>query len=120
MYRFKKISDTYGHLEGDTALKTVAEVLADELREYDAVGRFGGEEFVALLPAADDVMGGQVAERLRRRIESTEIAVEGRDGPRLLHVTASVGVASGSGGTELDDLLHAADKALYLAKHEGR
>jgi diguanylate cyclase (GGDEF)-like protein len=120
MDRFKQINDTYGHLAGDTALKSVAEALADELREYDAVGRFGGEEFVALLPAADDAMAGQVAERLRRRIELTEIAVAGRDGPRRLHVTASVGVASGPGGAELDDLLHAADKALYVAKREGR
>jgi diguanylate cyclase (GGDEF)-like protein len=120
MDRFKQINDTYGHLAGDTALKTVAEALADELRGYDAVGRFGGEEFVALLPAADDAMAAQVAERLRRRIESTEIAVEGRDGPRKLHVTASVGVASGPGGAELDDLLHAADQALYVAKREGR
>jgi diguanylate cyclase (GGDEF)-like protein len=120
MDRFKQINDTYGHLAGDVALKTVAEVLADELREYDAVGRFGGEEFVALLPAADAAPAGQVAERLRRRIASTEIAVEGRDGPRRLHVTASVGVASGLGAAELDDLLHAADKALYVAKREGR
>lgn len=120
MDRFKQINDTYGHLAGDTALKTVAEVLADELREYDAVGRFGGEEFVALLPAADVTVARQVAERLRRRIESTGIAVQGRDGPHELHVTASVGVASGPGGAELDDLLHAADTALYAAKDAGR
>lgn len=120
MDRFKQINDTYGHLAGDAALKTVADALADELREYDAVGRFGGEEFVALLPAAEAPAAQQVAERLRRRIESTEIAVQGRDGPRRIHVTASVGVAAGSAGSELDDLLHAADQALYLAKHEGR
>lgn len=120
MDRFKQINDTYGHLAGDTALKAVAESLADELRDYDAVGRFGGEEFVALLPAADDTIARQVAERLRRRIESSDITVQGRDGPLRLQVTASVGVASERGGAELDALLHAADEALYAAKRAGR
>jgi len=120
MDRFKQINDTYGHLVGDTALKAVAELLADELRDYDAVGRFGGAEFVALLPGADAMVAGQVAERLRRRIESTDIAIHGRAGEQQLRVTASVGVASGRGVADLDELLHAADDALYVAKSEGR
>jgi len=122
MDRFKDINDTYGHLAGDTVLKTVAEVLADELREYDAVGRFGGEEFVALLPDTDARAAATVAERLRRRIEATEVVVEGRNlpGRQRMRVTASVGVASRTARTDLDDLLRAADDALYAAKHGGR
>jgi diguanylate cyclase (GGDEF)-like protein len=122
MDRFKKINDTYGHLAGDTALKTVAAVLADDLREYDAVGRFGGEEFVALLPGADAAAAVRVAERLRRHIEAAEMVVEGRSaaGPHRVQVTASVGVASCAGQADLDDLLRAADDALYEAKHSGR
>jgi len=123
MDRFKHINDTYGHLAGDTALRAVADALADELREYDAVGRFGGEEFVALLPGADTHSAVNVAERLRRRIETTEILVEGRNAPGMqrVHVTASVGVASTpSKSADLDDLLRAADNALYAAKHGGR
>jgi len=123
MDRFKHINDTYGHLAGDTALRAVADALADELREYDAVGRFGGEEFVALLPGADTHAAVNVAERLRRRIEATEILVEGRNAPgtQRVHVTASVGVASAPAkAADLDDLLRAADDALYAAKHGGR
>jgi len=87
------------------------------------VGRFGGEEFVALLPGADTHAAVNVAERLRRRIETTEILVEGRNAPGMqrVHVTASVGVASTpSKSADLDDLLRAADNALYAAKHGGR
>jgi diguanylate cyclase (GGDEF)-like protein len=123
MDRFKQINDSYGHLAGDAALRAVAEVLADELRGYDAVGRFGGEEFVALLPAADARESMNVAERLRSRIEATTVVVEGRDGrgPRRVHMTASVGVASAlASAADLDDLIRTADDALYAAKHSGR
>jgi diguanylate cyclase (GGDEF)-like protein len=123
MDRFKHINDTHGHLAGDTVLRSVAEVLADELRDYDAVGRFGGEEFVALLPGADARSAQTVAERLRRRVDAAEVLVEGREArePQRVHVTASVGVAATlTAATELDDLLRAADDALYAAKHGGR
>jgi diguanylate cyclase (GGDEF)-like protein len=124
MDRFKHINDTHGHLAGDTVLRSVADVLADELRGYDAVGRFGGEEFVALLPGADAEAALAVAERLRRRVEATEVIVEGRNAPerQRVHVTASVGVAAtlSAGTTDLDYVLRAADDALYAAKHGGR
>ncbi len=122
MDHFKHINDTCGHLAGDTALKAVGEALADELRDYDAVGRFGGEEFVALLPGVDGPAARSVGERIRRRIESLSVTVErrvGEYGP--VRVTASVGVAAASGvGIDLDDLLRAADDALYAAKDDGR
>jgi diguanylate cyclase (GGDEF)-like protein len=121
MDHFKRLNDTYGHLAGDEALKAVGEALADELRGYDAVGRFGGEEFVALLPSVDGPTAVGVAERVRERIESVQVRVERRTGGiGSIAVTASVGVAAAQGGVELDDLLRAADGALYAAKAAGR
>jgi len=128
MDRFKLVNDLYGHLAGDTALRAVAESLADELRGYDAVGRFGGEEFVALLPGVAAPMAANVGERIRQRIASLAVSVEPRTGGTAqVTLTASVGVASANahvnvtGATStLDDLLRAADGALYAAKGDGR
>jgi diguanylate cyclase (GGDEF)-like protein len=122
MDRFKLVNDRYGHLAGDTALRAVAGSLADELRGYDAVGRFGGEEFVALLPGVGRQTAANVGERIRRRIGSLAVNVESRNGgTALVELTASIGVASASADSgQLDDLLRAADSALYAAKGDGR
>jgi diguanylate cyclase (GGDEF)-like protein len=122
MDRFKLVNDMYGHLAGDTALKAVAESLTDELRGYDAVGRFGGEEFVALLPGVGPRMAANVGERIRQRIASLAVSVEPRTGGTAqVILTASIGVASGNArASALDDLLRAADGALYAAKGDGR
>jgi diguanylate cyclase (GGDEF)-like protein len=122
MDRFKLVNDMYGHLAGDTALKAVAESLTDELRGYDAVGRFGGEEFVALLPGVGPRMAANVGERIRQRIASLAVSVEPRTGGTTqVRLTASIGVASGNAhASTLDDLLRAADGALYAAKGDGR
>jgi diguanylate cyclase (GGDEF)-like protein len=119
MDHFKHINDEHGHLAGDAALKCVGAALADELRGYDAVGRFGGEEFVALLPGIDASDAGHAAERLRRRIESLAVPLPGGD--RTLSVSASIGVAlCPDHGDSLDDVLRAADHAMYQAKQAGR
>ncbi|HEY3087526.1 MAG TPA: GGDEF domain-containing protein [Jatrophihabitantaceae bacterium] len=119
MDHFKHINDEHGHLVGDAALKCVGAALADELRGYDAVGRFGGEEFVALLPGIDASDAGHAAERLRRRIESLAVPLPGGD--RTLSVSASIGVAlCPDHGDSLDDVLRAADHAMYQAKQAGR
>lgn len=122
---FKHLNDTYGHLAGDAALLTVAEQLKGELRKSDLVGRFGGEEFVILLPDLDPVASLVVAERIRTRIAAIRASALGVAaapdpmGPGPL--TASVGVAhSPQHGNELAELLHAADLALYHAKRTGR
>ena len=122
MDRFKLVNDMYGHLAGDTALKAVAESLADELRGYDAVGRFGGEEFVALLPGVGARTAANVGERIRQRIASLAVSVEPRTGGTAqVRLTASIGVASANAhASTLDDLLRAADGALYAAKGDGR
>lgn len=121
MDHFKQLNDTCGHLAGDEALKAVATALSDELRGYDAVGRFGGEEFVALLPAVDAMTATNVAERVRRRIAELSVPVNRHDrSVTHVSVTASIGVASVRGAAELDDLLGHADAALYAAKEAGR
>jgi diguanylate cyclase (GGDEF)-like protein len=124
--RFKLVNDLYGHLVGDQVLQSVGKVLAAEVREYDTVGRFGGEEFVAVLPNAGDADALVVAERLRSRINELRVAplaggaeLEGAAADHALAV--SIGVAcSRHDGTEVADLLVAADSALYRAKAGGR
>jgi diguanylate cyclase (GGDEF)-like protein len=123
--RFKTVNDQYGHLVGDEVLRSVGKVLADEVREYDTVGRFGGEEFVAVLPKAGDADALVVAERLRSRVNDlrvSELTTRGLpEGVAEHQLAVSIGVAcSSSDGTAVADLLVAADSALYRAKAGGR
>lgn len=114
---FKRVNDAHGHLVGDQVLAAVADMLRRELRESDVVGRFGGEEFVVLLPGADVEEARQVAERLRAHIGHMAIPVD----DILIRITISAGVALMSiHGDDLIDLLAAADLALYRAKELGR
>jgi diguanylate cyclase (GGDEF)-like protein len=114
---FKRVNDTHGHLVGDQVLIGVASTLVAQLRDYDVVGRFGGEEFVVLLPGADTVEACRVAERLRNRVRRLAVAAE--DGTAT--VTISVGVSLfRTHGQDLIELLAAADLALYRAKESGR
>jgi diguanylate cyclase (GGDEF)-like protein len=119
---FKKVNDTYGHLAGDDVLRSVAAVLRAEVRASDSVGRFGGEEFVVLLP---DMAAGQMmpaAERIRVRIENL-VVTTGQDGSHqtIDGLSVSIGAAAFPiHGQDLDELMEAADKALYRAKSNGR
>lgn len=122
---FKAVNDRNGHLVGDRALKAVARTLTLFLREYDLVGRFGGEEFALLLPQTAPVDAYRIAERIRAHIAATPIDVgDSRSEP--VELTVSVGVASlgarwsAAAGTQLTDLLAGADRALYQAKRDGR
>jgi diguanylate cyclase (GGDEF)-like protein len=112
---FKVLNDTYGHPAGDAALRAVASCLTDALRGYDTVGRYGGEEFVALLSEVDEPTCELVAHRLRDRIRSLVL-------PHGGGVTASIGVAvvPRPAGFSLDELISVADRALYAAKGAGR
>jgi len=119
---FKVVNDTYGHLVGDKALRAVTDGLSSQLRVYDVAGRFGGEEFVVLLPHAREEDALSVAERLRAHIAGLSIPVSDTDesGPQV-KLTISVGVAALDGEhRQLTDLLAAADAALYHAKVTGR
>lgn len=125
--RFKRVNDSYGHLAGDIVLAGVGRALAAETREQDIVGRFGGEEFVILLPRTD---GGEyqyaelasVAERVRQRIRMLEFEIPTPDGPLTLgNQSVSIGGAVfPRDGAEVDALLTVADSALYAAKRAGR
>jgi diguanylate cyclase (GGDEF)-like protein len=111
--RFKTINDTFGHLAGDQALQAVADVLRNELRACDSIGRYGGEEFAALLPEVGRRSAAVVAERIRARVATIESVVG-------MRVTASIGVATATPGQSLDSLIEAADSAMYAAKAAGR
>jgi diguanylate cyclase (GGDEF)-like protein len=112
---FKEVNDAHGHAVGDEVLRVVAEVLRETLRESDVAGRWGGEEFLLLLPGADEEGAAQLAERVRVVLAARSIPSE----PGL-RVTASFGVAEYAGETTPEQLLEAADGALYRAKRAGK
>lgn len=115
---FKQINDTYGHLAGDTALKTVATRMKECLREYDYIGRYGGEEFLVVLGDGGYETSLKTAERLNLAVQSEAVAYGGK----LLPVTISAGVAVVENIAELslDQIINAADQELYKAKSNGR
>ena len=115
---FKKVNDTYGHDIGDKVLRSIAKVFTEKLRDCDVIGRFGGEEFVILLPETSLEGTGILAERLREAIEALEIRIpEGG----CFGVTASFGVAViRADDPSHETVLKRADKALYQAKQSGR
>jgi len=123
---FKLVNDTYGHQTGDIALKSVAQFMQKNLRDFDMCARIGGEEFVILLPQTNQDKAHEVAERIRLFIQNTpvqrpEIKVPLPTGESSLQLTVSIGLSSLSSKEDsIDDLISKADKALYQAKHTGR
>ena len=115
---FKEYNDKHGHLAGDIALRSISQKIARFLREEDLVTRFGGEEFLVLLPGLSLERAAAVAERLREEISRTEI-VDTNNAP-LPSVTISIGVADMGDKEEPPHLIDVADKALYKAKRSGR
>lgn len=115
---FKKVNDTYGHPAGDEVLKEFAQILRDEAREIDRVGRYGGEEFLLLLPGTVLDAAVTFAERLRERVDAHTFSFEGG----TLQRTMSCGVAAWPHPRihERESMLKAADDALYVAKNLGR
>jgi len=117
--RFKLINDGFGHPVGDEVLCEIAKRTLRELRGSDLVGRYGGEEFVVLMPDTTLQIALAVAERLRIAIADTPFVVTGVADP--LHVTVSIGVATTLESNDSPaELLRRADVALYAAKHRGR
>jgi two-component system cell cycle response regulator len=116
---FKSVNDTYGHDIGDEVLRDFAGRISANVRGIDLACRYGGEEFVVVMPDTDTSFAYTVAERLRKSVEETPFVIS-RD-PGKLKVTISIGIADSAGKTDsADALLHRADQALYRAKREGR
>ncbi len=113
---FKKFNDTHGHQAGDEVLRTVGKVLADVPREMDVPCRYGGEEFVVILPATNAREGTVLAERLRKSVESSATAWDGKS----LKVTCSLGLAEVGGNDTTALLVKRSDDALYRSKQQGR
>ena len=116
--KFKSVNDTYGHQAGDAVLRQLAAILKEEAREIDRVGRYGGEEFMLLLPGTVLDAAVTFAERVRRAVESHTFTFDGG----TLQRTASFGVSAWPHPrvTDCDTLVRAADDALYVAKESGR
>ena len=113
---FKSVNDTYGHHAGDHYLVEFAKVLQNQVRLVDFVGRWGGEEFIILLPKTNAEQAKELAERLRYAVEMMQI----ESGRGLISRTVSIGIASAqSGKMDMDEIIRQADEAMYRAKQEG-
>jgi two-component system cell cycle response regulator len=116
---FKAVNDTYGHDAGDEVLREFANRISANVRGMDLACRFGGEEFVVVMPDTDIAYAYTVAERLRHSVEMTPFPISRE--PHQIHVTISIGMAATAKTNETaEELLHRADQALYRAKREGR
>ncbi|HEY1950074.1 MAG TPA: diguanylate cyclase [Bryobacteraceae bacterium] len=114
---FKKVNDTYGHFAGDAVLRETAVRLRSSMRPYDQVGRYGGEEFLVVLPNCDLEDASHQAERMRQRLNGTTMVVDGAE----LQISASFGVSVSDGSERSPDVfVRVADEALYRAKANGR
>lgn len=116
--RFKDFNDTYGHAEGDRLLQEVAELIRQSFRSMDFAFRFGGEEFVILLPETGTSGAYASAERFRSRLEARDFSAVAGGLPT--RVTASIGIVERREGTGIDVMVRCADIAMYAAKNEGR
>ncbi|EWH10119.1 response regulator receiver protein [Catenovulum agarivorans DS-2] len=115
---FKNINDSYGHQIGDDALKVFCSIIQGNIRPYDKLGRYGGEEFLLILPNSDDVKAFQIAERCRKQIEKLKMPISGHN---PITITASAGVAvCDAGKPSIHELFKQCDVALYQAKQQGR
>ena len=113
---FKRVNDTYGHDIGDHALCMVAKTLARNLRTFDFVGRWGGEEFLVLIMNVDGPKLAQVAEKLRVLIENSRFVAENQE----IRVTVSMGATVAQKGDTIEKLVKRADRMLYASKQDGR
>jgi diguanylate cyclase (GGDEF)-like protein len=115
---FKQVNDTYGHLAGDAVLREAARRMRIHVRSYDHVGRYGGEEFLIVLPGTSEVNAAQLAERLRDAIAREPVTLAG---DLRVAVTASFGVsATDLAAEDQETMIRLADEALYRAKENGR
>jgi diguanylate cyclase (GGDEF)-like protein len=115
---FKTVNDTYGHAAGDLVLRGVAQIISQNMRASDLIGRYGGEEFMLILTETDVEEGSELSEKLRKLVEKERFKVDGND---ALSVTISIGIVGGAGQTlRVETLVRDADAAMYSAKSLGR
>jgi len=114
---FKKVNDRYGHLTGDEVLEKIASLIYRNMRDTDIVGRYGGEEFIIILPQADSSAAMVVAERIRNIIENAEMKDSAGN---VFAITVSLGLSIWEQGEDAYSLISRADEALYNAKENGR
>lgn len=117
--KFKQVNDTYGHLVGDQVLVDLGALFMESLRTTDVVCRYGGDEFIALLPETDEEMAREAAEKLLQAVRTYELE-NPSDPTRQVNVSVSVGVSTLQPGENEEDFLKGADEALYRAKQGGR
>jgi two-component system, cell cycle response regulator len=117
--RFKEVNDTYGHQAGDRVLEELADILRESAREIDRLGRYGGEEFMAILPDSDPEAGLAFAERVREMVEKQRFEIHAHE-PLRMTISAGVACYPHHGGDSPRRLVHHADLALYSAKNSGR
>jgi len=114
---FKEVNDTHGHKAGDRVLKDIAAILSDALRMPDKVGRYGGEEFLVILPHTNLAQAHKITDRIRASVSKWEFDLGDK---KKIRLTISIGVAQFKSGEDLEQFLAQADKALYDAKKGGR
>lgn len=113
---FKRVNDSFGHVVGDDVLRSTAEKISRTVREYDHVGRYGGEEFLVVLPNCTAETAQEVAERVRQQIGNEPFVIA----PIQVKTTASIGVCQWHSGQNILELIQRADAAMYRAKQYGR
>lgn len=113
---FKVVNDTYGHQAGDAVLAECVARISDTIRPYDFIGRYGGEEFLLVLPGTDETTAAIVCERILEKVQTGPFVFNGV----RIEFTVSIGLATWSGTEDVDRLIAASDKALYMAKDKGR
>jgi len=110
---FKQVNDSFGHMAGDVVLVELAELFKTSIRSADIVGRWGGEEFMVILPDTDENGAVELAEKIRRKVSENRF-------PKQDGITISLGVSVFNDDTSVDTIIYRADQALYLAKNKGR
>jgi len=113
---FKAINDSRGHAAGDVVLRIIASSISAVVRPYDSVGRYGGEEFLIVAPGCGLAETWELAERVRSHVAACSIVIAGS----RVQASMSLGIANGGSAADSENLLRAADEALYLAKSAGR
>ena len=114
--RFKSVNDAYGHEAGDKVLVRIANAIRDGVRDYDLCGRWGGEEFMIIMPEISAADGAKAVERMRLAIAGVQMVADGAP----VQISASFGIAERKLGEHISDTINRADAALFEAKHNGR